>query len=77
MIRASRKKYLESSNLNITNGTFVANYEFESNFQATPTDEHKLIYWVNTQMKQLVIQFEPSNRNLKATANYFFLFILK
>ena len=48
--------------LNATNWTFVTKYEFESNFLTTPMEEPKLNHWVNTQVNQLVIQFEPFKR---------------
>ena len=40
---------LENIDFSATNGTFVTNYEFESNFLTTPTKEPKLNHLVNTQ----------------------------
>ena len=56
---------LEIIDLSATNWTFVTKYEFESNFLTTPTEKSKLNHWVNTQLNQLVIQFEPIKGVLK------------
>ena len=56
------QKELESISLSATNGTFIKKGEIGSNFLTTLTDKPKFNYWVNTNLNQLVIQFEPLSR---------------
>ena len=72
------QKYLESTDLSATHGTFVTNGEIEIKFYTTHTEEPKLNHWVNTALNQLVMQFEPSNRCIsKFTLSFTFFLKIK